>query len=113
MAPLPSLAAFCSALLKTFSNTRGTARMNVGRNEASAGSSAFRSPQCPRTTPPSRQPTWMIRAKTCASGRKSSVLVSGISVICASGPWNALRTSASRFAWVSSQPLGRPVVPEV
>ena len=30
-----------------------------------------------------------------------------------SGPRKAFRTSARRFSWVSSQPLGRPVVPEV
>ena len=71
------------------------------------------SEQCPRMMPASRQPTSMIRAKTCASGRNSSVLASDVSWIAASGPMNALRTSASRFSWVSSQPLGRPVVPEV
>ena len=113
MAPLPSEVAFSSAPLYTFSNTRGTARMNVGWNEPSAGSSADISPQCPSTTPPSMQPTWMIRAKTCASGRKSSVLGSGAPTTSVSGPRNALRTQDSRFSWVSSQPLGRPVVPEV
>ena len=87
--------------------------MNVGRNEASAGSSAVRSPQCPSTIPPSMQPTSMIRAKTCASGRNSSVPGFSIPATMASGPRNALRTSDSRFSWVSAQPLGRPVVPEV
>ena len=85
----------------------------MGRNAASAGSSSFRSAQCPSTTPASMQPTSMIRAKTCASGRNSSVPASSVPVKSASGPRNALRTAASRFSWVSSQPLGRPVVPEV
>ena len=71
------------------------------------------SAQCPSTMPASRQPTSMIRAKTCASGRNSSVLGSAIWWIGASGPMNALRTTASRFSWVRSQPLERPVVPEV
>ena len=100
-------------MLYTFSNTRGTARMNVGRNEASAGSSAVRSAQCPSTIPPSMQPTWMILANTCASGRNSSVPGSSAPAMTVSGPRKALRTSDSRFSWVSSQPLGRPVVPEV
>ena len=85
----------------------------MGWNEARAGSSAVRSPQCPSTIPPSMQPTSMILAKTCASGKNSRVLASTVSITIASGPWNALRTSASRFSWVSSQPFGRPVVPEV
>jgi hypothetical protein len=54
----------------------------------------------------------MMRAKECASGRKSraerpdKVKISGSAPI-------AFRTSASMFACVSSHPLGRPVVPEV
>ena len=87
--------------------------MNVGRNAARAGSSSLRSPQCPSTIPASMQPTSMIRAKTCASGRNSSVPGSSVPVKFTSGPRNALRTAASRLWWVSSQPLGRPVVPEV
>ena len=55
----------------------------------------------------------MIRANTCASGRNSSVPGSGIPATRVSGPRKAFRTSARRFSWVSSQPLGRPVVPEV
>ena len=35
--PLPSAAAFCEAELNTFSKTRGTARMNVGWNDAEVG----------------------------------------------------------------------------
>ena len=55
----------------------------------------------------------MIRAKTCASGMKSSVLPPAVSKISGRAPCTALRTADSRFRCVSSQPLGRPVVPEV
>ena len=54
----------------------------------------------------------MIRAKECASGRNSSADRPGSVKISGSAPI-ALRTLDSRFAWVSSQPFGRPVVPEV
>ncbi len=62
--------------------------------------------------PSSIQPTWMTRASTCASGRNSSVeppvtlKISGLAAL-------PLRTSASMLRCVSSQPLGRPVVPDV
>ena len=62
--------------------------------------------------PSSMQPIWMTRASTCASGRNSSVEPPG-AVKISGAPALALRTSASRLRWVSSQPLGRPVVPEV
>ena len=55
----------------------------------------------------------MIRAKLCASGRNSRVDAPGSVSTLASGPATALRTSDSRLPWVSSQPLGRPVVPDV
>ena len=54
----------------------------------------------------------MIRAKECASGRNSSADRPGSAKICGSAPIE-FRTSASRLAWLSWQPLGRPVVPEV
>ena len=54
----------------------------------------------------------MKRAKTCASGRKSSVdapsrlTTSSIFAV-------AFSARPRKFSCVSSQPLGRPVVPEV
>jgi len=57
-------------------------------------------------------PSWMIRPKTWASGRKSRV----------EAPWTEkswgmpatmLLTSNMKLPWVSMQPLGRPVVPDV
>ncbi len=71
------------------------------------------SSQWPRTMPASRQPISMTRAKTCARGRNSIVDDSTTAWMPASGPMNVLRTTLSRFSWVSSHPLGRPVVPEV
>ena len=57
-------------------------------------------------------PTWMIRAKTWASGRKSRVEASsGSNSSCSSG--TATPSSNMKLPWVSRQPLGRPVVPEV
>ncbi len=54
----------------------------------------------------------MMRPNTCASGRNSRVEASGSS--------NTSGVAATMFAaskvklpWVSSQPFGRPVVPEV
>ena len=69
--------------------------------------------QCPSTMPASSVPTSMTRAKTCARGRNSSVDAVPSAWMEASGPMNAFLTAASRFSWVSSHPLGRPVVPEV
>ena len=66
----------------------------------------------PSTVPDSRQPIWMMRAKEWASGRNSSADRPGRAKMSGRPPI-AFRTSASRFRWLSSQPLGRPVVPEV
>jgi len=53
----------------------------------------------------------MSRAKTWASGRNSSVEPCGLN---SSGrTLLALRPVPSRWPCVSSQPLGRPVVPDV
>jgi hypothetical protein len=58
------------------------------------------------------QPTWMIRANTCASGRNSNVLAPVVSNrpsrIFTAGP-----SSSWKFEWLILQPFGRPVVPEV
>ena len=85
----------------------------MGRNEARSGSRLATLGVCPSTTPDSRQPTWMIRANECASGRNSSVDAPGVSKMAGSQPCMTFRTSASRFPWLSSHPFGRPVVPEV
>ena len=53
----------------------------------------------------------MMRAKEWASGRNSSVEAADSNT--SGATLTALRTSASRLRWVSSQPLGWPVVPEV
>ncbi len=45
----------------------------MGRNSGRASASVLVSGQCPRIAPDSRQPTWMIRANECASGRNSRV----------------------------------------
>ena len=57
-------------------------------------------------------PTWMIRAKTCAKGRKRRVEASSASKSISSS-WIVTPSSNMKLPWVSMQPLGRPVVPEV
>jgi hypothetical protein len=110
--PLPSACAFWLAELNTFSNTRGTDRMYVGWNAARSGSSVLTSGTWPSRCWANTHPTSMTRAKMCASGRNSSVDPSRW--------WNSaasarvtFSTSNRKFPWVISQPLGRPVVPDV
>ena len=90
----------------------GPGLRNVGRNSGRPPASVLMSGQCPRIAPDSTQPTWMMRARACASGRNNSVEQSATSKISGSAA-TALRTSASRLPCVISQPFGRPVVPEV
>ena len=52
------------------------------------------------------------RANTCAIGRNISIREPGGST-CSPSRFSALRVVSTKFAWVSSAPLGRPVVPEV
>ena len=110
--PRPSAVAFCEAVLNTFSNTRGTARMNVGWNSARSSSRCLMSLVWPTLTRAFTAPTWMIRANTWASGRNSSVAASsGANSPCISS--TATPSSNMKLPCVSMQPFGRPVVPEV
>ena len=77
--PRPSAVARWEAVLKTFSNTRGTARMNVGWNSCRSATRFLMSALWPSRARDFTQPTWMIRAKTCASGRNSRVEASSVS----------------------------------
>ena len=112
MVPFPSAIAFCCAELYTFSKTRGTASRNVGLKPCSMGSKLVMSGACPMRALERMQATSIARPNTCAMGRKSNVAApelrktSGYAAI-------TLSTSAMKFAWVSMQPFGRPVVPEV
>ncbi len=54
----------------------------------------------------------MNRANTWASGRKSNVAAPSARTTDASDS-QAFSARSLKFPWVSSQPLGRPVVPEV
>ena len=63
-------------------------------------------------------PIWIMRAKTWASGRNSSVeafssVKTLASVASESFGLMTLPASNRKLPWVSSQPFGRPVVPEV
>ncbi len=91
--------------------------MNVGRNAARSGSraAAFSCGWWPNLTRPRIAATCTIRPKTCASGRKSRVAASSPGLEWNTGSQRSMTVSASnmKFAWVMTQPLGRPVVPEV
>ena len=100
------------ALLKTFSNTRGTARMNVGLNSPRSVTRFLMSALWPILARLLTQPTWMMRAKTWASGRKSRVEAPSVSKRSASSS-TATPSSNMKLPWVSMQPLGLPVVPLV
>ena len=65
----------------------------------------------PRVQPVAMAPISMARPNTCAIGRNSSVEVSSLNRC--SSPLATSETSDRKLRWVSSQPLGRPVVPEV
>ena len=110
--PRPSAVAFCDAVLNTFSNTRGTARMKVGWKLCSWGSRLLMSALWPSRARDFTAPTWMIRAKTWASGRNSRVDAPSASNSRSSSA-TATVSSVWKLSWVSMQPLGRPVVPDV
>ncbi len=114
---LPSFSAVRRAALKTFSKMYGTARMNEGRNAARSGSSAaaLRFGWWPILTRPRTAATCTMRPKTCASGRKSSVVASSPRLERKTGSQRPTITSASnmKLACEIRQPLGRPVVPDV
>ena len=72
----------------------------------------FTSAVWPRRAPAATASTWMKRANTCASGRNSSVLAPCADTTLPSRA-TAFAARSPKFAWVSSQPFGRPVVPDV
>ncbi len=110
--PLPPDSAFCSAELYTFSKTRGTARRNVGLNEPRAGSRLLVSGWWPVFTPAWTARIVMKRANTCAVVMNRSVDAPGVCTTSDSAT-AALRESSTKLECVSTQPLGRPVEPDV
>ncbi len=113
----PSASARRRAAWKTFSKTYGTARTKLGRKAARSGSSsaAAITGWCPSFTPPRTAATSTIRPKTCASGRNSSVEAGSPGRERKTGSQRPVTMSVSniRWEWVITQPLGRPVVPDV
>ena len=103
--------AFKRAPTRIFSKTRGTARMKVGLNRARSSMSWETSGVCARAMPASREVTSTNRANTWASGRNSRVRAPS----CMSSPATGIVfwEHATKLRWVSSQPLGGPVVPDV
>lgn len=113
----PSVSAARRAARNTFSKTYGTASTNVGRNAARSGSSAsaLSADWWPSFTRPRTAAISTMRLKTCASGRNSSVDASRPDSERKTGSQCLTSVSASKMKlpWVSTQPLGRPVVPDV
>ena len=109
---LPASAALCAAPAQTFSKIRGTTSRNVGLKPARSSSSSLALAVWPTVVPALRQITWTARARTWASGRNIRVRAWGCSRISGRNSTMFLATRA-KFPWVISQPLGRPVVPEV
>jgi hypothetical protein len=114
---LPSFSALRREALKTFSKMYGTPRKNVGLNAARSGSraAAFICGWWPKRTRPRIAATCTIRPKTCASGRNSRVAASSPFLEWNTGSQRSMTVSASymKLPWLITQPLGRPVVPEV
>ena len=79
IAPCPSACALCWALLKTFSNTRGTATTIVGRTIASSSCRCAMSVANASLMPHSVPTRAMILVSMCASGRNRRVTSSGSS----------------------------------
>ena len=86
--------------------------MNVGWNEAKSSSRVRMSLEWPIRAVASTQRTWMNRANTCARGRNSSVDAPSARTTEASDS-QVFSARSLKLPWVSSQPFGRPVVPEV
>ncbi len=110
--PLPPASAFCSAELYTFSNTRGTASRKVGWKVPRAGSSCLVSGWWPVLTPACTLSSEMNRANTCAVVMNSSVEAPGVSTTSCRA-LAELRASSTKLLCTRTQPLGRPVDPEV
>ncbi len=95
----------------------GTASTKVGRKAARSGRSAaaFSCGWWPSLTRPRTAATCTMRPKTCASGRKSRVDAWSPGREWKTGSQRLIAVSVSniRLAWEMTQPLGRPVVPEV
>jgi len=99
----------CSAVY-SFSKIRGTDGSNVGRTCASSGTIARTSP--PKYTsvaPASRLAYWVIWANTCACGRNRYTTSPATTLPNCS----LIAHRVSQLRWVSTQPFGGPVVPEV
>lgn len=89
----------------------------MGRKPARSASrsSVWMEGAWPRRTLARMQPIATILPNTCESGRKRSVEAGSFDTDLKTG-WRssiALSTSAKKLPWVSTQPFGRPVVPEV
>ena len=67
---------------------------------------------CATVTPAATASTEMKRANTWARGRNMMVRACSWTILL-SEVASAFSESSTKLPWVSSQPLGRPVVPEV
>jgi len=84
----------------------------VGLNVAMSATACLTSGVWPIGSWPTSISTSTNRANTCASGRKSSEFAPG-SLTISGSRLTASSDNSTKFPWLSTTPLGRPVVPEV
>jgi hypothetical protein len=110
----PAVSARSRAPATILSSTRGTMSRMVGRN---TGSCLVRGPgpgRYPARLPARTMQSATTRARMCDSGRKNRVDASSASTRSRTpGTAMTARTAAVRLPWLSMQPFGRPVLPEV
>ena len=108
----PPAAAFATAELWTFSKTRGTPRIRLGRARWNSTPRVEKFDQWDWVPPPMATARDTARDSTWANGRNVSTREPG-RAMAPMGLVSRPCTSESQLAWVSRQPFGRPVVPEV
>ncbi len=98
-----------TTLVKTFSKIRGTDAMTVGRTSPRFSMSLSMLSANAMGWPRRYQAALSTWAKLWASGRK----ISSSSSASTRAIWAVALASKAQFPWVSTTPLGGPVVPEV
>ena len=83
----------------------------MGLNPPRSSTRFFTSGVWPSVQPTVIDPISMTRPNTCAIGRNSSVEVEELKK--SSSRLRSSTASTTKLRWVSSQPFGRPVVPDV
>ena len=99
-------------MLNTFSNSRGTEIRKVGRNDSQVGHQQGRVRAVGQGHHPHGRPHLGEAAEHVRQRQEQQSPRVGLGV-CGAKLIATVRVSNTRFAWVSTHPFGRPVVPEV